>query len=157
MCPISNHTHHHFKGFTTVLILHTSFCFLNNPISQHCSSVKEPLSPNRISGAAKLFLTRWVICVLVIRFHPRMNSCPETICRWFTSSLSVSKSHFSFRKHELNNNKHMGDRSYLSLLPTERQCEKCFSFCFGSTLTYSRNYSTTHALHGEPKVTTMHG
>ena len=33
---------------------------------------KEPRSPNRISGAAKLFLARGVICVLVIRFHSRI-------------------------------------------------------------------------------------
>ena len=82
------------------------------------SSFKEPRSPNRISGAAKLFLARVVICVLVIRFHPRiksMYSCPETICRWFTSSLNVSKSHFSFRKHEPNKNKHIGDRGSLRL------------------------------------------
>ena len=82
-------------------------------------SVKEPRSPYRILGAAKLFLARGVICVLVIRFHPRiksMYSCLETICIWFTSSLSVSKSHFSFRKHEPNKNKHIGDRGSLDEL-----------------------------------------
>ena len=42
-----------------------------------------------------------------------MYSCLETICRWFTSSLSVSKSHFSFRKHEPNRNKHIGGRGSL--------------------------------------------
>ena len=42
-----------------------------------------------------------------------MYSCPETTCKWFTSSLSVSKSHFSFRKHEPNKNKHRGDRGSL--------------------------------------------
>ena len=43
-----------------------------------------------------------------------MYSCPETICRWFTSSLSVLKSHFPFRKHEPNKNKHIGDRGSLT-------------------------------------------
>ena len=98
------------------LWLHISFSFL-----------KEPRPPNRISGAAKLLLARGVICVIVIRFHPRiwsMYSCPDTICRWFTSSLSVSKSHFSFRKHEQNKNKHIGDRSSLVC------CSLSFLSCF---------------------------
>ena len=51
-----------------------------------------------------------------------MYSCIETICRWFTSSLSVSKSHFSFRKHELNKNKVIGDRG--SLRQTQTQTQK---------------------------------
>ena len=96
--------------------------------SEFDPGLKKPRSPYRISGAAKLFLARGVICVLLIRFHPRiksMYSCLETICRWFTSSLSVLKSHFSFRKHEPNKNKHIGDRGSLSC--NFKNCKDHFS------------------------------
>ena len=43
-------------------------------IPTELSGFKEPRSPNRISGVAKLFLARGVICVLVTRFHPRIYS-----------------------------------------------------------------------------------
>ena len=51
-----------------------------------------------------------------------MYSCLETICRWFTSSLSVSKNHFSFRKHEPNKNKHIGDRGSLNFWRFSASC-----------------------------------